>query len=490
MSSNTVADAASSATLPQLSIDSSSSADACSAVNDNNKVAQSNDEAAATRHLATSPAFRAARMGFFFQFLALGVFAPFASVLFAAKKFSPAATGLLMATNPIATLIVVPPMCYLAETRGWQVPMMYAGLIAGSLLMSFICVADDQLQVAVATTVHYISTNHLFPLYDEHVMSVLGPAHKADWGSLRVWGAYAWALAAPLGSLIFGHLGWQYLPIVIVFGNAGFAYCIHRTPVVKVAGSHRYADVFRHILRHPRIINFMCGIACMGMGYAVIGTYLFIFLQQDLLAPPILLGLCVVFTVLIEIPLFRASKALHRTFSDAVMFMFAVGGFVVRVLGYSLLTNPWLVLPLEMFHGLTFAMMWLSGINFFSAAFPPELANSAIGFLHACAFGVGPIVGNIVGGHLYEWCGPRQMFRIFAAALAVVGCVFWFVDRALARRASPPAVTGDENSAASSSPAGVVADAVAAVDAAVVDTAARRHTEVDLELAQASVLPL
>jgi MFS transporter, PPP family, 3-phenylpropionic acid transporter len=270
----------------------------------------------------------------------------------------------------------------------------------------------------------------LLPLYDDHTMSVLGDENRKFYGTFRVFGAYSWLFGSLIASVIFGRFGWNWLSLYGLIGFSGICVAIYRTPVEKEVGEHRYLDVWKHMFKHPKILNFALGLAAMGWGYGIVGAYLNLYLISDeLRAPPVLLGLCTVFTVLFEIPLFQNAERLHRNFSDEQLFMGAVFGYVFRVWAYSVLPNCWLVLLVEPAHAATFGLMWLSGISFLRKSFPKELSNSATGLVHSACFGLGPLISLPLGGSLYEQVGPRNLFRIAGTVLLICGAIFWTVHK-------------------------------------------------------------
>lgn len=377
----------------------------------------------------SNPTFNYLRLAFLSVFSAFSAYSPFASVLYESKGFTPTENGLLLAFSPLCTLIVIPPVMYLAETKALQMQIMYGSALASAALLTIVLLSDDKLVVVVASISYFVVNSPLLPIFDEHTMSVLGDENRRYYGGFRVMGAYSWLVGSFLSSLVFGRFGWHSLSIPVVVGYLVFMFSVYKTPVAKPVGEHHYFDVWAHILKHPEIINFMVGIATVGFGYSIIGTFLNLFLVSDeLRAPPVLLGLTTVMTVSIEIPLFHNAEWLHKNFSDEQLFMGSVFGYIFRVWGYSVLPNCWLVLLLEPLHGLTFGLMWLASMSYFKKSFPKALANSAVGFVHSSAFGLGPVIGNVVGGILYENFGPRNLFRISGTILAVEGCIFWIVQ--------------------------------------------------------------
>ena len=76
------------------------------------------------------------------------------------------------------------------------------------------------------------------------------------------------------------------------------------------------------------------------------------------------MGLTITFTCLSEIPVFACTGWLLRTFGVDPVLHIVLGVFILRFLLYTWLPawhNPWLVLPVELLHGITFACAWAAG---------------------------------------------------------------------------------------------------------------------------------
>jgi len=380
----------------------------------------------------TTSKYNYVRAGYFLTFGALSAFSPFASVLFESKGFTAFENGLINSFNPFCTLFVIPPIAYLAEVNKMQSKFMYLSAFFSAFFLTIAFLVDDKLIVAVAACGFFACHAPLLPLFDEHTLSILTDEFKHQYGHFRSFGAYSWLAGSLLSSFIIGQLGWKWLSLSVILGFLGLMFCVYKTPVEKIQGEHHYIDVFKHILKTPKLLNFIFALCFIGFGYAIINTFLNLFLiSPELDAPPILLGLATVFTVAIEIPLFNNADWLYKHFTDEQLIVGAMFFFVIRVLGYSVLPNCWAVLLLEPNHGLVFGLSWLSATRFFPQNFPDTYRNSAVGFVHASMFGLGPVFAGPVGGYLYEEFGPRKLFQISACMMGIVACCFWFIHQCL-----------------------------------------------------------
>ncbi|KAK7482919.1 hypothetical protein BaRGS_00025819 [Batillaria attramentaria] len=75
-------------------------------------------------------------------------------------------------------------------------------------------------------------------------------------------------------------------------------------------------------------------------------------------ARPLFFGCAFLVGSLFETPVMVLSGRFIKRLGTVPCICIALGAMSLRMLGYSLLENPWLVLLIEPLHSLTFALMW------------------------------------------------------------------------------------------------------------------------------------
>jgi hypothetical protein len=167
----------------------------------------------------------------------------------------------------------------------------------------------------------------------------------------------------------------------------------------------------------------------LGFGMSIVFYYLFLFLHDDLGASHTVLGLSVSMTVVFEFPFFLYSERLLAVLGLRGMLLLAFGAYVSRVLVYTLLRNPWLVLLVEPCHGITFACSWCAVIHYSGSVAPKGLEATTQGVFNGVFNGFGPALGAAFGGELYEQYGAVVMFRVAATVLSAAAAVFFVATR-------------------------------------------------------------
>ncbi|KAJ1437474.1 major facilitator superfamily domain-containing protein [Ochromonadaceae sp. CCMP2298] len=160
-------------------------------------------------------------------------------------------------------------------------------------------------------------------------------------------------------------------------------------------------QVFRS---HPEALVFGLVVFLSGVGAGVIDSYLFLHLQE-LGGSGLVLGLARFITCAAEM------------------------AFVARFAYYSLLSQPWLVLPCEALNGLTFAVTWSVSCTYASQIAPPGCEGTMQALLEGLHFGVGAGAGSLLGGFAYEAFGAVRLFQMSGllslASSLLAGATWW-----------------------------------------------------------------
>ncbi|CAB1096853.1 unnamed protein product [Ectocarpus sp. CCAP 1310/34] len=119
----------------------------------------------------------------------------------------------------------------------------------------------------------------------------------------------------------------------------------------------------RIMLSTDESASFFTAVVLSGMGRGVIDTFLFIRLEE-LGGSRVLCGLARLIMCMAEVPFFYLSGPLIRRAGARGVIALAQLAYLTRFVYYSVLREPWWVLPSEVLHGLTFAAMWAATTDY------------------------------------------------------------------------------------------------------------------------------
>ncbi|EDO33207.1 predicted protein [Nematostella vectensis] len=388
---------------------------------------------------------------FFFGSATIKTFLP---VYFRFVGLGAVLTSVLTSVRPFTRLVSYPLFSGIADKTGKRKLILMASLIVSVLAyfsLSFVMIVQQvSHQGAFAypnTTASDLSENTIF--WTSLLLVGLGDFFSAPVtvimsGTIIYWeGTSAFGKQRVFGALGFG-LG-SYLSGLAIDETSGFNYFHPSSPHALQSGTEKpnYLTAFfmflvvnvflimlvkfqfelkterrpkfvvghlRILLRESAVLCFLGYIFVMGISGGVIMLFLFWFLE-DLGASQALLGLASLVMSLSEIPVFPAASHLIKRYGHVGVLFLSLTCFIIRLVCYTFLHDPWYVLLIEPLHGITLAIMWSTCVSFASVVSPPEIYTSMEGVIAGVHYGLGWGLGVVIGGWFYHAYGVRNLFR-------------------------------------------------------------------------------
>ncbi|GFY69294.1 major facilitator superfamily domain-containing protein 6 [Trichonephila inaurata madagascariensis] len=255
----------------------------------------------------------------------------------------------------------------------------------------------------------------------------------ADFGKQRLWGCVGWGLFSPLGGFLNDYTG-TYLATWIVFvvlscltlGN------IIKLDLMKPHISKSILKDIRTVMNSKRFILFEIGALFSGFGLGFTWFYLLWFITS-IGGSSLICGLIqTVQSFTGDIPfMFFAGWMLKKLgyFNIVTLSLLAC---CIRFLWYSQLQNPWMVLPIEWTHGITYGVFYATMASFAKMSAKPGTEATTQSLIFATFDGLGSGIGNIVAGIGFDYLGGHDMFfytGVFFGCSAAISIAFTFIAR-------------------------------------------------------------
>lgn len=171
-----------------------------------------------------------------------------------------------------------------------------------------------------------------------------------------------------------------------------------------------------------------------GFGDAVARNYSFLYLKE-LGAGNLLMGLSLTIGTASELVVLMFSSQLLARLGLHKLLVLGVSTQAGRLLGWSLIDDPYLVLSLQLFNGLSFGALWLAAVAYAREIAPAGMSATAQGLLSGMYFGLSSAVGALLGGLWYEQVGVWGMYR-WGAVVMVAGLVIFILATGIRIRAA------------------------------------------------------
>ena len=243
------------------------------------------------------------------------------------------------------------------------------------------------------------------------------------YGRQRVWGAIGWGVAAFAAGMLVERFGLQISFFSFIFFYLLLLLVSTQLRVHAGAIGQPFWKGVRSLANNRPLMIFLVTVLFAGMGSGIVHNYVFLYLS-DLGASKTLMGISNSVATLSEMPVFFFSALLLRKVGARGLLLLSLSAYVVRLLAYTLLPPVWLVLPINLLHGLTFSALWVAGVSYANEVAPEGMGATAQGLFNGVTMGLGAAGGALLGGMLYDTLGPIVMFRA-AAACVFVGLGFF-----------------------------------------------------------------
>jgi MFS transporter, PPP family, 3-phenylpropionic acid transporter len=356
--------------------------------------------------------------------------------------------GLLQAITPLISLVMMPIWGALADYLHSRkiVYLLCKGL--GTISLVSMAYLPHPVFGPILLCVSGVAIFRASGILDAYVLDYLGPDHRDRYGEIRLWTAVSWGI----GAVVMGYVTdyWDFYWNFVLYGTMmtvmGIIVAValparsrseqqHYDRLETAKDRHQRPEIgtlYKALVRLP-IIWWIFEVSVIGCGMALVESFLFVYLQNDLGATTRLCGWTVGVTVLCEIPIFYFSKLWLRTIGHDGLFVIALFAYSTRVYGYTLLTPATVsyILALEILHGVTFACMWIASIDFSTQIAPPEWSTTVQSILSAAFTCFGSIVGPLIGGYIIQQDSAVTLYRGMALVVALVLVTHCFVWRIL-----------------------------------------------------------
>lgn len=281
---------------------------------------------------------------------------------------------------------------------------------------------------------------------DSAVMNVIKTAKtKTNYGAQRVVGSISFGVANFIAGLAAEHYNhptltkytaifYVFLPQVIFVFPVGYillGQCKWGTSMEEESKSscaHVWRDVLSFFTKFEAII-FICTVLVSGIAYNTFYGFLFLFMRDDLNASANTMTLVIMTTSIAEIIAFPFTSKIIRFIGSAhLTIIIGVFSYFIRFVVMSYTTNPWMIIPIQVIHGIGFSLSWTAQVEYTHTITPKRIAVTTFSIITSLHFAVGAIIANVLGGELYDIIGGKILFRacgIICAAWSFIALLYY-----------------------------------------------------------------
>ena len=368
-----------------------------------------------------------ARILFFCYYMAFGAFLPFINLYYQRIGL----TGV-----QIGTLSSIPLLVMSTTSVLWggiaDVLRLHRRILSTSLFLTpivvFILSRTTEYSILIPLVIAYaFFSTPIIPLLDNAALEAV-ETHGGTYGGLRVWGSIGWMASTwMVGELIERFdTPWLFYSYITLMGLT-FIVSIFQPVKSKIIRSSFGHNLHRLITRRD-FIFFTISIFLLAVAMGSVNNFFSLYMD-GLGAGEGAIGLAWSIAALSEIPVMLSSGTIMRRIGDKGLLKIAFITYAFRWLVYSFIQVPALVLPVQLLHGLSYGAFQVGGVTYVNDRTPKSMRTTGQAIFTTISYGIGPIIGALIGGYFYDTVGMTTLFRILCAITIVGLSVFLFASK-------------------------------------------------------------
>jgi MFS family permease len=184
-------------------------------------------------------------------------------------------------------------------------------------------------------------------------------------------------------------------------------------------------------------------LAVLGVMFlAILGAINFLYIRlTELGGSPSDVALAGGLSALAEIPGMILAASVAARIGLRGLFLLSAVAYSACMASWGLIDQPAAIIASRALSGPAFAGLWVACVLTINVLLPQRLQATGQALYQTTAFGIGAMVGNLVGGVVYQGLGPSTLFLSAAAIGGLAAIAGWFVlprSRDLRGAADPP----------------------------------------------------
>lgn len=358
------------------------------------------------------------------SYMGNAVYGTFMPVYLKSIGLSQTSIATLLSFGPLIAILAQPVWGSIgdrAESKNRVLQLLLIGCAVSILLFP---ISNQYLYLlAVICLLTFFQTS-IYPLSDAVTLEHLGRT-KWNFGPIRLAGTIGFALM----SVAFGIVAKKNInSIFVVYSGVMLLtlLIVSQLPKIKGHQSSKNKVSILVLLKNRKLmlfmlLNFIVQVT-LGYYYAFFPIYF-----NQLGADNGLLGWSMLFSSISEVPFLLFGHKIIKRFGIPTVLVSVAFFAGIRWLLLYFVHNPYLVLPIQMLHGVIFIVLSVTLAIFINQEVPKELKASGQTMNGLISLGLARIIGSMAGGVASEYLGMREVWLYNAMVAFITFIIFSFV---------------------------------------------------------------
>lgn len=336
-------------------------------------------------------------------------------------------TAIILSVTPCMMFAVQPFVGMLADKFGYKKCLLIASFF--SALSYFLYLINGGfIYLFVITICMSFFYNTIQPLLDSLSLQLAQDDPKFSYGSLRIAGAAGWSFTG----IIVGQFI-DSISTTVIFISAGismflcfcFSFFIGHKIKLTASTENVGRKNFKKIISNNALLILLAAVFLVSAGATTIWNFYSLYMKENG-ASAALVGYGISFQGLCELPLFYFSAKIIARLGIKNTLLLTIFSTAVRLLLYSIVSNPKAAIAIEVLHGFSWSLFWVVCVEYVNSIIPEHNRAAGQSLLYASYYGIGALAGNLWTGFLYDsHMKIADIFLLNAGIVAVTCAGVW-----------------------------------------------------------------
>ncbi len=320
-------------------------------------------------------------MWFYFTlFMVPGVITGYGGIWFAYRGLNEAQIGVLNAA-PIFVLFLINVFVGRLSDRAtdWKMTIVLGSFI-GSIALFLLIFADNYVMIFLSITGMAVAGGAVIPVIDAAAMR-LAKRTGANFGAQRSWGTVGYLITLVLTGVLTTHFGpdafvWLMIGFGVWRACAAITLPRFRTPTDTPASTH--LGNLKSVLKAWFLLP-LIGFAIVNSSHLLLNAFQSLMLSRQGFNPTTI-GILIALGAVSETIVFIGYARLAKYLSARAMIAISAAMAILRWTAFAFEPNIWGLVPLQLMHGITYGLGFMSTVTFISNWVSEENAAESQGF--------------------------------------------------------------------------------------------------------------
>jgi len=366
----------------------------------------------------------------FFYFSMFSVFLSFLPVYLSAQGVSKTQIGFMIALGGLVGMFSQPLWGVVSDktktVKKVLLLILFISILVGTLLFQM---SEVPLLILLVGLMYFffMPTDPL----TESLNFQLSQKHQINYGSVRMFGALGYACASLIIGYSSDHFGMESLVYLFLgYGLITVLFGLALPDVPAHAKKLAWKDL-RAFFAKRETITFFVLVFLLAIPHRLNDNFIGIYVES--LGGNIrLIGQAWFLMTLVEVLFFAISHRFVKPGNEWKVITAAGGIYALRFFLSAIVTDPYLVVYLQLLQGVTFVLFYTAAIQYLYTIIPEEWRATGQTILAVLFFGVSGIFGSVVGGWVFEVYGGSMLYMMMTG-LSVLGVCYSLVMAGRAR---------------------------------------------------------